>query len=105
MKYRLLTICSLLLLAACNSNTVSETEKSALDSSEKAENKVVTDNDSLPPPFVSESITKRSDVVGWKEGAMPAAPAEFTVTRFAAGLEHPRWIYVADNGDVFVSQG
>ena len=35
---------------------------------------------------------------------MPVAPAGFTVSKFAEGLQHPRWIYVAANGDVFVSQ-
>ena len=43
-------------------------------------------------------------VVGWAEGAAPKAPAGFTVTRYAEGLDHPRWLYVLPNGDVLVSE-
>jgi len=43
-------------------------------------------------------------VIGWKDGASPTAPAGFTVTRFADGLDHPRWLYVLPNGDVLVSE-
>ena len=43
-------------------------------------------------------------VVGWAQGAGPKAPAGFTVTRYAEGLDHPRWLYVLPNGDVLVSE-
>ncbi|RAK51213.1 sorbosone dehydrogenase family protein [Phenylobacterium soli] len=43
-------------------------------------------------------------VVGWPAGATPKAPPGFTVTRFAGGLDHPRWAYVLPNGDVLVSE-
>ena len=43
-------------------------------------------------------------VVGWPAGAAPQAPAGFTVTRYAEGLDHPRWLYVLPNGDVLVSE-
>jgi glucose/arabinose dehydrogenase len=43
-------------------------------------------------------------VVGWPAGAGPKAPAGFTVTRYAEGLDHPRWLYVLPNGDVLVSE-
>jgi len=42
--------------------------------------------------------------VGWSQGAAPQAPAGFTVTRFAAGLDHPRSLYVLPNGDVLAAQ-
>jgi glucose/arabinose dehydrogenase len=42
--------------------------------------------------------------VGWPAGAAPKAPSGFTVTRFADGLDHPRWAYVLPNGDVLVSE-
>jgi glucose/arabinose dehydrogenase len=58
----------------------------------------------LPPPFQTKSATNYSKVIGWAEGETPTAPAGFTVTKFADKLEHPRWIYVADNGDVFVAE-
>jgi glucose/arabinose dehydrogenase len=44
------------------------------------------------------------EAVGWPEGAAPVAPEGFTVTRFAEGLDHPRWIYVLPNGDVLVAE-
>jgi glucose/arabinose dehydrogenase len=43
-------------------------------------------------------------VVGWSDGDTPKAPPGFTVTRFAAGLDHPRWAYVLPNGDVLVAE-
>ncbi|HEY8572349.1 sorbosone dehydrogenase family protein [Phenylobacterium sp.] len=44
------------------------------------------------------------DAVGWPAGAAPKAPPGFTVTRFAEGLDHPRWLLVLPNGDVLVAQ-
>jgi glucose/arabinose dehydrogenase len=43
-------------------------------------------------------------VVGWPAGAAPKAPPGFTVTRYAEGLEHPRWLLVLPNGDVLVAE-
>ncbi|WP_091565628.1 PQQ-dependent sugar dehydrogenase [Oryzisolibacter propanilivorax] len=40
----------------------------------------------------------------WPEGKMPRAPAGFTVTAFATGLDHPRWVYTLPNGDVLVAE-
>src|SRR5690606_14159031 len=31
-------------------------------------------------------------------------PAGFKVTAFAAGLDHPRWVYTLPNGDVLVAE-
>ena len=58
----------------------------------------------LPSPYAEESKIKLSNVVGWEEGQTPKAPAGFTVTRYATDLKHPRWSYVAPNGDVFVAE-
>ncbi|MEJ7829401.1 MAG: sorbosone dehydrogenase family protein [Segetibacter sp.] len=60
--------------------------------------------DSLPAPNSTKSTTRFSKVVGWPKGKTPTAPAGFTVTRFADGLDNPRWIYQAPNGDVFVAE-
>ncbi len=95
----------LVLVAACNNSQNTPAENQHLDSTDRAENTTATDNLQLPAPDTTASNTKRSEVVAWPSGKMPVAPAGFTVTKFAEGLEHPRWIYVADNGDVFVSQG
>jgi glucose/arabinose dehydrogenase len=60
--------------------------------------------DSIAKPFATESAKKYSKVIGWKEGVMPKAADGFTISRYADGLDHPRWIYVAPNGDVFVAE-
>ena len=41
---------------------------------------------------------------GWAEGAKPLGPAGTVVNAFAAGLDHPRWLYVLPNGDVLVAE-
>lgn len=41
---------------------------------------------------------------GWAEGARPEAAAGLSVTAFAKGLDHPRWLYVLPNGDVLVAE-
>jgi glucose/arabinose dehydrogenase len=43
-------------------------------------------------------------VARWTAGEQPTPPAEFTVTRFADGLDHPRWLYVLPNGDVLAAE-
>jgi glucose/arabinose dehydrogenase len=60
--------------------------------------------DSLPAPFATPSVRNSSKVIGWPENTAPTAPMGFAVTRYAEKLQNPRWIYVADNGDVFVSE-
>ena len=41
---------------------------------------------------------------GWPEGAKPTAAQGLTVTAFANGFDHPRWLYVLPNGDVLVAE-
>ena len=60
--------------------------------------------DSLPLPFETKSVKNYSKVIGWPEGKSPIAPAGFTVTKFADGLQNPRWIYVTPNGDILVAE-
>ncbi|MBX3511174.1 MAG: sorbosone dehydrogenase family protein [Hyphomonadaceae bacterium] len=45
-----------------------------------------------------------AEAVGWPTDAAPTAPAGFTVTRYAEGLEHPRQLYLLPNGDVLVAE-
>lgn len=58
----------------------------------------------LPAPYSTKSYTNYSNVVGWKEGEKPAVPAGFTVGLYAAGFQHPRWLYVLPNGDLLVAE-
>ena len=58
----------------------------------------------LPAPFASTSASHGSAVADAPPGAIPNAPPGFTVTRFAEGLDGPRVLRVAPNGDVFVAE-
>jgi glucose/arabinose dehydrogenase len=62
-------------------------------------------NPNLPGPEKSLIPTVLiAPAKGWPQGARPIAPAEWRVTAFAAGLDHPRWVYVLPNGDVLVAE-
>jgi len=41
---------------------------------------------------------------GWPSGAKPVAAEGTVVTRFAGGLDHPRWVYALPNGDLLVAE-
>lgn len=63
-----------------------------------------TQQEKLPAPYETKSSVKLSHVIGWPEGRTPTAPDGFTVTKFADGLDNPRWIYIGPNGDIFISE-
>lgn len=44
------------------------------------------------------------DAKGWLKGEHPLAARGLTVSAFASGLDHPRWILPLDNGDVLVAE-
>jgi glucose/arabinose dehydrogenase len=59
----------------------------------------------LPPPV--RSLIPTVDIapaVGWPQGAQPHSAPGTSVSAFARGLEHPRWVYVLPNGDVLVAE-
>jgi glucose/arabinose dehydrogenase len=41
---------------------------------------------------------------GWPPNATPIAAPGLSVSAFATGLDHPRWLYVLPNGDVLVAE-
>jgi glucose/arabinose dehydrogenase len=84
-----------MLVSACGNANNIKTPEAVVD---------LDQNDTLPAPFATKSTTNNSKVIGWEDGQTPTAPAGFTVTRFSDSLDHPRWVYVADNGDVFVAE-
>ncbi len=45
-----------------------------------------------------------ANAVGWPKGAQPTPARGLAVNAFAAGLDHPRWLYVLPNGDVLVAE-
>lgn len=60
--------------------------------------RIVAPNQSLIPTL------KIAPAVGWPDDALPVAADGWTVTAFARGLSHPRWVYVLPNGDVLVAE-
>ena len=62
-------------------------------------------NPQLPAPEKSLLPTLHiAPAKGWPAGGKPVAAAGLTVTAFATGLDHPRWLYVLPNGDVLVAE-
>jgi len=62
-------------------------------------------NPTLPEPRPSLIPTVHVvDAKGWPAGAAPTPAEGLTVTAFARGLDHPRWLYVLPNGDVLVAE-
>ncbi|MET0291018.1 MAG: sorbosone dehydrogenase family protein [Steroidobacteraceae bacterium] len=59
----------------------------------------------LPSPARTLLPTgKVAKAVGWVEGDKPLAARGLTVDAFAAGLDHPRWLYLLPNGDLLVAE-
>jgi glucose/arabinose dehydrogenase len=59
----------------------------------------------MPAPQTSLiSMVNIAPVQARRNGFMPTAPAGFSVTEFAGGLAHPRWLYTLPNGDVLVAE-
>ena len=60
--------------------------------------------DALPAPFASASASERPSVVPRPSGANPRLPPGFEATVFASGLDQPRTMHTAPNGDIFVAE-
>jgi glucose/arabinose dehydrogenase len=58
----------------------------------------------MPPPFATPSARDHPRIVPEPANARPAVPPGFEVSLFASGLDAPRVIRVAPNGDVFVAE-
>ena len=58
----------------------------------------------LPPPFVTKSAGNFPDPAPMPMGAKPSVPSGFSVEMVASGLNGPRVIRVAPNGDLFVAE-
>jgi len=59
----------------------------------------------LPPPNPTLIPTVNiAPAKGWSENDKPVAAPGMTVNAFAAGLDHPRWLYVLPNNDVLVAE-
>jgi glucose/arabinose dehydrogenase len=58
----------------------------------------------LPPPYASASASNPARIVAGSAAARPLVPAGFTIEPFARGLDQPRVIRVAPNGDIFIAE-
>jgi glucose/arabinose dehydrogenase len=56
------------------------------------------------PPYATKSASNGPRLVPRPANAWPQAPSGFKVEQFAAGLNNPRMIRTAPNGDVFVAE-
>jgi glucose/arabinose dehydrogenase len=62
-------------------------------------------NPTIPAPTKSLIPTLNiAKARGWKDGLTPRGAKGTAVAAFAAGLDHPRWLYVLPNGDVLVAE-
>ncbi|MEO5573581.1 MAG: sorbosone dehydrogenase family protein [Gammaproteobacteria bacterium] len=62
-------------------------------------------NPTLPPPKSTLLPTVNiAPAKGWPSGVTPTAAPGLAVNAYAAGLDHPRWLYVLPNGDVLVAE-
>src|SRR4029077_3860366 len=58
----------------------------------------------LPAPFATKSAASRSQRAARTDVDVPKAPPGFAVDLFASGLNTPRVIRIAPNGDIFVAE-
>ncbi len=58
----------------------------------------------LPEPFATKSSSNGPSVVARPNDAWPVALPGFKVELFATGLENPRWMRTAPNGDIFLAE-
>jgi glucose/arabinose dehydrogenase/mono/diheme cytochrome c family protein len=58
----------------------------------------------LPEPYATRSATNGPDVVARPENVWPIAPAGFKVELYATGLDNPRTLRTAPNGDIFLTE-
>jgi len=58
----------------------------------------------LPEPYRTQSAKNRAEIIARPADAWPRALPGFTVTQFATGLQNPRLIRRAPNGDLFVAE-
>jgi glucose/arabinose dehydrogenase len=58
----------------------------------------------LPPPFASQSVDNQPDEISRPSDAWPQAPSGFKVELYASGLNYPRLMRTAPNGDLFLAE-
>jgi glucose/arabinose dehydrogenase len=58
----------------------------------------------LPAPFATQSAENRPSKASRPAGALPTVLPGFSIAEYATGLENPRLVRTAPNGDLFVAE-
>lgn len=58
----------------------------------------------LPPPFHSESVQNRPNVIDRPDGAQLKLPQGFMVSEFASGFQRPRIMTYAPGGEILITE-
>ena len=58
----------------------------------------------LPAPFATKSAQNGAELVARPENMWPVAPPGFKVELYTSGLENPRLLRTAPNGDIFLAE-
>ena len=58
----------------------------------------------LPQPYATPSANNAAAIVPRPDGVWPKAPAGFKVEQYATGLDNPRLMRMAPNGDIFLAE-
>jgi hypothetical protein len=88
------------LLWGCQSNEALDHTEASVAAISYGENPALVGPETSLIPTIN--IAK---AVGWQDDEMPTSPiTDLEVNKFAAGLDHPRWLYRLPNGDILVAQ-
>ncbi|UZR97547.1 PQQ-dependent sugar dehydrogenase [Chondrinema litorale] len=104
MKNILVAIFMATILFSCSKSVNTLKEKQAIANSENDTVQTAIGELILPPPYKTESTTKRHAMTELEDVENLKVPEGFKLTKFAGDLKNPRWTYVAPNGDYFVSE-
>jgi glucose/arabinose dehydrogenase len=58
----------------------------------------------LPAPFATPGVDNHSDTIARPNDALPLVPKGFSVEAYVTGLSHPRFLALAPNGDVYLTE-
>ena len=71
---------------------------------ERPGNRYLIKTSDLPKPYASDAASNQSNVVPRPTDAWPKVPAGFKIDQAATGLDGPRNIVTAPNGDLFLAE-
>jgi len=58
----------------------------------------------LPAPYATPGVDNSSKVIARPANALPEVPKGFSIDAYVTGLDNPRFMALAPNGDVFLTQ-